>query len=64
MFKAFYGREGIVSYAPRTGAELQAIFSTLGPREAEALLAREHDVQGSPAGTDIRVDAGLSRAAA
>ncbi len=40
MFKAFYGREGIVAYAPRTGAELQQMFSTMGAEEAEAALAR------------------------
>jgi chaperone BCS1 len=41
MFRAFYGRDGIADYAPRTGAELQSIFSTLEPREAEAFLARD-----------------------
>lgn len=40
MFKAFYGREGIEAYTPRTGAELQQMFSTLSPEAAEAELAR------------------------
>lgn len=39
MFKAFYGREGILAYSPRTGAELQRMFSTLSPEAAEAELA-------------------------
>ncbi len=39
MFKAFYGREGILAYAPRTGAELQRMFSTLSAEAAEAELA-------------------------
>ena len=39
MFRAFYGREGIDAYAPRTGAELQRLFSTKSAEEAEALLA-------------------------
>jgi chaperone BCS1 len=41
MFRAFYDRDGIEDYAPRTGAELQSIFSTLEAREAEAFLARD-----------------------
>jgi chaperone BCS1 len=40
MFRAFYGRDGITRYVPRTGAELQQMFSTLAPEEAEAALAR------------------------
>lgn len=40
MFRAFYGREGIAAYAPRTGAELQRLFSTATAEEAEAELAR------------------------
>jgi mitochondrial chaperone BCS1 len=39
MFKAFYGRDGIDGYAPRTGAELQQIFSTMSADAAEAALA-------------------------
>jgi chaperone BCS1 len=39
MFKAFYGRDGIDGYAPRTGAELQQMFSTLSPEAAESALA-------------------------
>lgn len=40
MFHAFYGRDGITDYAPRTGAELQQMFSTLSADQAEAELAR------------------------
>jgi len=40
MFRAFYGRDGIERYAPRTGAELQRIFSTMSAEEAERELAR------------------------
>lgn len=40
MFRAFYGRDGITAYAPRTGAELQRMFSTLTAEDAEAELAR------------------------
>jgi chaperone BCS1 len=40
MFRAFYGREGIAAYAPRTGAELQQMFSTMSAEQAEAELAR------------------------
>ncbi len=40
MFFAFYGREGVAAYVPRTGADLQRIFSTLPAEEAEAELAR------------------------
>lgn len=40
MFKAFYGRDGIGDYAPRTGAELQRLFSTVSAEAAEAELAR------------------------
>jgi len=40
MFRAFYGREGIVAYAPQTGAFLQQLFSTASADEAEAELAR------------------------
>lgn len=40
MFKAFYGRDGILSYSPRTGAELQQMFSTMTAEDAEAELPR------------------------
>jgi chaperone BCS1 len=40
MFKAFYGRDGLTGYSPRTGAELQQLFSTLTAEQAEAELAR------------------------
>lgn len=40
MFKAFYGRDGLNQYSPRTGAELQQMFSTLSPEAAEAELAK------------------------
>lgn len=40
MFRAFYGRDGIAAYSPRTGAELQRMFSTLSADAAEAELAR------------------------
>lgn len=40
MFKAFYGRDGITSYSPRTGAELQQMFSTMTAETAESVLAR------------------------
>lgn len=40
MFKAFYGRDGITTYTPRTGAELQQMFSTLSADAAEVALAR------------------------
>ena len=40
MFRAFYGREGIDAYRPRTGAELQLMFSTMSAEEAEEKLAR------------------------
>lgn len=39
MFKAFYGHDGIERYSPRTGAELQQMFSTLPAAAAEAELA-------------------------
>lgn len=40
MFRAFYGRDGITaSYTPRTGAELQQLFSTLSADDAETALA-------------------------
>ena len=39
MFQAFYGRDGIHGYAPRTGAELQRMFSTQTAEVAEAALA-------------------------
>ena len=41
MFKAFYGRDGITGYAPRTGAELQQMFSTMTADAAEAALLRQ-----------------------
>jgi chaperone BCS1 len=40
MFRAFYGRDGVDAYSPRTGAELQQMFSTLSAEDAEAELAR------------------------
>lgn len=40
MFRAFYGRDGIGAYVPRTGAELQQLFSTLSAEAAEAAIAR------------------------
>jgi mitochondrial chaperone BCS1 len=40
MFKAFYGRDGITGYTPRTGAYLQQLFSTHTAEAAEAELAR------------------------
>ena len=40
MFKAFYGRDGIGKYSPRTGAELQQLFSTMTADAAEAKLSR------------------------
>ena len=40
MFRAFYGRDGVERYAPRTGAELQLMFSTLTAQESEAALAQ------------------------
>ncbi len=39
MYKAFYGRDGIRTYSPRTGAELQVMFSTMTAEEAEVALA-------------------------
>ncbi len=53
MFQAFYGREGVKTYFPRPGAELQRIFSTLSAEEAEAELARGpavlHAIRGGQA---------------
>lgn len=40
MFRAFYGQDGVNVYAPRTGAELQLMFSTMTAQEAEAALAQ------------------------
>lgn len=54
MFRAFYGREGIEAYTPRTGAELQQMFSTLSPEAAEAELAR----MAAPVVAGIRVLSG------
>jgi chaperone BCS1 len=39
MFRAFYSRDGIGEYVPRTGAELQLMFSTMNAQDAEAALA-------------------------
>ena len=39
MFRAFYGRDGIDGYSPRTGAELQQMFSTMTAEDAEAELS-------------------------
>jgi chaperone BCS1 len=39
MFRAFYGRDGIDGYSPRTGAELQQMFSTMTAEGAEAELS-------------------------
>ena len=61
MFRAFYGRDGIDGYSPRTGAELQQMFSTLTAEHAETELSRtaptppgvpaasRHMWQGAPA---------------
>lgn len=35
MFRAFYGRDGVERYTPRTGAELQQMFSTMSAEAAE-----------------------------
>ncbi|MGJ0509684.1 MAG: AAA family ATPase [Methylocystis sp.] len=43
MFRAFYGRDGVGAYSPRTGAELQQMFSTMTPEQAEAQLAGQGD---------------------
>jgi mitochondrial chaperone BCS1 len=41
MFKAFYGCNGILNgYTPRTGAELQLMFSTMTADKAETALAK------------------------
>jgi chaperone BCS1 len=40
MFRAFYGRDGLPVYTPRTGAQLQRMFSTMSAEAAEAELAR------------------------
>lgn len=50
MFKAFYGRDGIVAagYTPRTGAVLQQMFSTMTAEAAEAELARLKIVAVTP----------------
>lgn len=45
MFRAFYGRNGIEGYTPRTGAELQQMFSTMSAEEAEAELGRRAAVR-------------------
>jgi len=45
MFTAFYGREGIEGYTPRTGAELQQMFSTMSAEEAERALGRKERVR-------------------
>lgn len=44
MFRAFYGRDGIEGYTPRTGAELQQMFSTMRAEEAEQALGRRERV--------------------
>jgi chaperone BCS1 len=50
MFKAFYGRNGIDGYFPRTGAELQLMFSTMTAENAEAELSRTSPTSlGAPA---------------
>lgn len=42
MFRAFYGRDGLeAGYIPRSGAELQRLFSTMPAEAAEAALARK-----------------------
>jgi chaperone BCS1 len=43
MFRAFYGRDGIESYHPRTGAQLQRMFSTMTAGAASAALAASDD---------------------
>lgn len=48
MFKAFYGRDGIDAYHPRTGAELQQMFSTLSAEAAETALARAPGPPAAP----------------
>jgi chaperone BCS1 len=57
MFKAFYGRDGITAYTPRTGAELQRMFSTLEAGTAEAELARVAQAQ---AVASIRILSGIA----
>ena len=57
MFKAFYGRDGITAYTPRTGAELQRMFSTLEAETAEAELARVAQAQ---AVASIRILSGVA----
>lgn len=54
MFKAFYGRDGIDGYSPRTGAELQRLFSTVTAEAAEAELARQAASQPPPDGSAAR----------
>lgn len=56
MFKAFYGRDGIHAYTPRTGAELQQMFSTQSADVSEAELAR----QAAPAVAAMRVLSGTA----
>ena len=38
MFIAFYGHDGLGDYAPRTGAQLQQMFSTMPAEAAAAAL--------------------------
>jgi chaperone BCS1 len=63
MFKAFYGRGGIDGYSPRTGAELQLMFSTMSAQDAETELSRMALVPpGAPAAdrlTDASIDASV-----
>ena len=40
MFIAFYGHDGLGDYAPRTGAQLQQMFSTMPAEAAAAALTR------------------------
>jgi mitochondrial chaperone BCS1 len=40
MFRAFYGRDGVAHYSPRSGAELQQMFSVMSAEEAEVALGR------------------------
>lgn len=56
MFRAFYGRDGVGDYSPRTGAELQQMFSTMRAEDAEAELGmaeRRRAVVREPAAANI-----------
>ncbi len=49
MFRAFYGRDGINGYVPRTGAELQQMFLSMTANDAEAELSQS--TMASPGGS-------------